>query len=249
MESAKNEDFRCFCNQNIQPNDVNTKKRHLMGNRCLESLSMTDTAEDVSNFKTKHSEEKVGIGLQSSKRDCPMAVDDPCDQFPDREKQQDNSIMNSISNFTADLKEKLLRLSFPAIEKASSSVEGRNFGEPNSNMSQSNCDNAGYDLTVNHSLFSAKSKQKNDRTEQDKLSCLCGKANPTYADKAKVSKRCNKKCDSSTLQVERFKRFYHVFTKEELSELLQNVRRLKILSQCYDHGNWVLKAERIDAPE
>ncbi|XP_028401242.1 tRNA (carboxymethyluridine(34)-5-O)-methyltransferase-like isoform X2 [Dendronephthya gigantea] len=214
-ESAKKED--CFCNQNIQPNEVNTKKKHFVGNYCLENLSMTETGEDVPNFKMKNTEEEVGIDVQPRKGDSLIAVDNSCDQISDDEKQQGNSIINSISIFTEDLKEKLQRLSFPAIGKTSPSVEGRNCGESNSNPHdelQKNCVNTVHDLTLKHSAFSAKCKQKLDRTEQ-----------------------------------ERFKRFYHVFTKEELSELLQNVRRLKILSQCYDHGNWVVKAERLDAPE
>lgn len=58
---------------------------------------------------------------------------------------------------------------------------------------------------------------------------------------------CPTNCNSSGLVIpvkERFKRFYHVFIKDELSELVQSVHGLKVLTQNYDHGNWVVKAEK-----
>uniref|UniRef100_A0A0M3IFT0 Methyltransf_11 domain-containing protein n=1 Tax=Ascaris lumbricoides TaxID=6252 RepID=A0A0M3IFT0_ASCLU len=50
----------------------------------------------------------------------------------------------------------------------------------------------------------------------------------------------------STLQKVTFYRFYHVFKKDELEELVAMVPSLRIISVQYDYANWCLLAEKCD---
>ena len=51
--------------------------------------------------------------------------------------------------------------------------------------------------------------------------------------------------DRLKLQGGNFERFYHVFVKDELVKLVECVDALKVITQHYDHGNWVVKAEKM----
>ncbi|XP_074444246.1 putative tRNA methyltransferase 9B isoform X1 [Larus michahellis] len=49
----------------------------------------------------------------------------------------------------------------------------------------------------------------------------------------------------ATLDAKAFMRYYHVFREGELCSLVEeNVPELRILSSCYDHGNWCIIAEK-----
>uniref|UniRef100_A0A915CKC6 Uncharacterized protein n=1 Tax=Parascaris univalens TaxID=6257 RepID=A0A915CKC6_PARUN len=50
----------------------------------------------------------------------------------------------------------------------------------------------------------------------------------------------------STLQNVTFYRFYHVFRKDELEELVAMVPSLRIISVQYGYANWCLLAEKCD---
>lgn len=53
---------------------------------------------------------------------------------------------------------------------------------------------------------------------------------------------CNNEDSVRSLQMSRFHRFYHVFKKDELLELVSCVPEIKVVSQYYDHGNWAVIA-------
>jgi len=38
-----------------------------------------------------------------------------------------------------------------------------------------------------------------------------------------------------------YKRYYHVFKKDELENLLMEIPGIKILESYYDHANWCVK--------
>ena len=44
-----------------------------------------------------------------------------------------------------------------------------------------------------------------------------------------------------------YHRYYHVFKKGELEELINEIPGLKILESYYDHANWCVILEKIEA--
>lgn len=55
---------------------------------------------------------------------------------------------------------------------------------------------------------------------------------------------CNNGDPGTSSKLPSFHRFYHVFKKDELLELLQCVPGMNVISQLYDHGNWAVTAEK-----
>ena len=104
-------------------------------------------------------------------------------------------------------------------------------------------------LVTSISSFTTELKQKLHGFSLSKEKKLrCGGRNSDEPDASYVQHfHSQTNCNSNGLVIpvkERFKRFYHVFIKDELSELVQSVHGLKVLTQNYDHGNWVVKAEK-----
>jgi hypothetical protein len=236
-----------FDDHDKQTNNINTRRTYFQSNGCLEEQSVTNTENEDSRFKLPNG---------ANTREYFSNVDD--DKLSDNEEQQGNSsLINSINNFTAELKEKLQSFSFSKGRKLQSD-DGRKFDETDSNQyyqCQTNCNGNSLVRSVKGSeVLSVKSKQKLDKTKQYKRSSLCDNAILEY-NSGRMNRgindsiSCNGNGESSSSQVGRFKRFYHVFIKDELSELVQSVRALKVLTQYYDHGNWVVKAEKRKGPE
>jgi hypothetical protein len=226
LENENRQGINGYGGHDIHTNNVNMKRIHFQTNEFSEK-------EDSSFMVTNG----------TNGRDYFNDVDD--DRLSDNDEQQGNlSLMNSINNFTAELKVKLQRFSFSKERKLRSDDVGK-FDESDCNQyyhCQTNCDSNGLVTSENDSDdFSVKSKvtkEKLDRAKQHKRNSLCNKAILSLDE----FQSCDGNCETS--QVGRFKRFYHVFIKDELSELVQSVRTLNVLTQYYDHGNWVVKAEK-----
>ena len=198
-------------------------------NECLEGQ------ESVTNTESKVSRSKIE-----------SIADD--DQLSDNSEQQGNSsLINSINNFTAELKAKLQTFSF--LNETKLRLDNvLQFDELDSSQcfhDQTNCNSSGLVTSEKCSdVVSVKYKENLDAgSKKHKKSSFCNKdILVCNGGRRNDSKICNGDYERS--QAGSFKRYYHVFIKDELSELVQSVRALNVITQYYDHGNWVVRAEK-----
>lgn len=204
VEKYKRDEINGCGNHDIhQTQSITMKRTYFQRNGCLQQPSVTNFC----NNDTKNVKEKL-IFSNGVVRDCPISGDD--DHV--RVKLDNSSFINSINNFTVEIKEKLQRLSFTKRRRLPSGDE-EEFAESNS--------------TVNDNSYDTDDSKSHETSVNSSVG-LWGETD---------------------LQIGSFNRFYHVFIKDELLELVQCVRRLNVLKQYYDHGNWVIKAEKRKEPK
>lgn len=174
------------------------------------------------------------------------------DLLDSRVQGDDPSLIDYINDFTAVCKEKLQHLSFIRTRNVQAKGNSeRKFDETDYKFLE-NCDSKNSFVKSGNGseVLSVKSnkirnrKKKNELGEESSMADYFNtKQNHQLLDNVRLYPIFTNE-ESPQFQVESFKRFYHVFMKDELSELVQNVRTLKILTHYYDHGNWVVKAEK-----
>ena len=233
------------------PWNLENEKSQIINGFDAKNINMRRTSgcledqQSVANTESKISRSKVVIDRGSEARICFSDVDD--DELPDDTEQQGNSsLITSINNFTAELKVKLQTFSFlKERQLRSGNVAGQIDGSDPSQYyhCQTNGNSNGLVMSEKRSDVSAECKEKLERTKQNKKISSRNRSslgwNNSRSNKPKTSS-----ANWETSHVRNFKRFYHVFIKDELSELVQSVRALNVLTQYYDHGNWVVRAEK-----
>ena len=233
LEKEKGEGNSGLVDHDIQSNNTCTKMTSacFQTNKSFEGQKETESEKEESGFKVRNGAIRNISNKQLSNGE---------------EKQVNSSFIKSINNFTADLKETLQMLSFSKERKARSDDRRK---ADKSDYHQ--C----YDRQIKYSrdglitsvddseVLSFTYEQKQDERKQHETASFSDKTVSKCNDKTTHFLKCYNGSSESS-QEEHFKRFYHVFMKDELSELVKNVRGLKVLTQYYDHGNWIVKAEK-----
>lgn len=228
---------------NTQPNDLdNTRRTHFHTN---------DREHRITRIGNEDSRFMICNGTNT--KNYSSKVDDVQLSNGSEEKHGDSSrLINSINSFTTELKEKLQKFSLSKGEKIRCD-DGTKFGEPDSSHvqhfhCQTSCSSNDVVIPVKLSYVASLKSSRGQKLDTKKHE----KSYPSndFNLKHNVGLRINDSNifegngESTSLHGDRFKRFYHVFIKEELSELVQSVPGLKVLTQNYDHGNWVVMAEK-----
>ena len=226
---------------NTQPNDLdNTRRTHFQTNehRISKTGNEDSTFMICNGTKTKNYSKNV----------------DDVQLSNGSEEQHGNSsrLINSINSFTTELKEKLQKFSLLKGEKIRYD-DGTKLREPDSSHvqhfhCQTSCSSNDVVIPVKLSYVASQKSPRGQKldTKKHETSYPSNDFNLKHNDGLRIndSNIFEGNGENTSLQGDRFKRFYHVFIKEELSELVQCVPELNVLTQNYDHGNWVVIAEK-----
>lgn len=169
-------------------------------------------------------------------------------------KLKTSSIKTSVSETVLTIKEKLQQFSLAKLRKTS---DGNKIESSVPNSQQ----NGSQSYLRGQNEHFERNGEKEEWYSNLNFQMKCeyrslpgyGDQNTGLRNKARFSKKtseivdkekCNNEDSVTSLKMPRFRRFYHVFRKDELLDLVKCVPELKVVSQYYDHGNWAVIAEK-----
>ena len=84
--------------------------------------------------------------------------------------------------------------------------------------------------------------------EQKETEPLHGHTSPCLSrdkDSTAAASQTSENAELASLGYKTFKRYYHVFCRNELTELFSRVQGVRVVEEFYDHENWCVLAEKI----